>query len=77
MAVNYHGIKFQNIGPLWQCYYTFLLCHRQRIDGMHTGTSRVENSAQGSSCQLKFVHALHLQTSRLLLPCHNNVWFQV
>jgi hypothetical protein len=25
---------------------------------MHAGTYRVENSAQGSSCQLKFVHGL-------------------
>jgi hypothetical protein len=25
---------------------------------MHAATSKVENSAQGSSCKLKFVHAL-------------------
>jgi len=25
---------------------------------MHAGTSRVENFAQGSSCQLKFVHGM-------------------
>jgi hypothetical protein len=28
-------------------------CH-----GMHEAPSKVENSAQGSSCQLKFVHGL-------------------
>jgi hypothetical protein len=28
------------------------------VDGMHAATSKVENSAQGSSCKLKFVHAL-------------------
>ncbi len=27
---------------------------------MHAATSKVENSAQGSSCQLKFVHAKSL-----------------
>ncbi len=28
------------------------------MHGLHAGTSRVENSAQGSSCQLKFVHGI-------------------
>jgi hypothetical protein len=27
------------------------------VHGTHAATSKVENSAQGSSCQLKFVHA--------------------
>jgi hypothetical protein len=27
------------------------------VHGLHAATSKVENSAQGSSCQLKFVHA--------------------
>ncbi len=26
------------------------------MHGMHAATSKVENSAQGSSCKLKFVH---------------------
>ncbi len=30
---------------------------------MHAATSKVENSAQGSSCKLKFVHGL-IQTSQ-------------
>jgi hypothetical protein len=28
------------------------------VDGMHAATSKVENSAQGSSCKLKFVHGV-------------------
>ncbi len=30
------------------------------MHGIHAATSKVENSAQGSSCKLKFVHG----------PCH-------
>ncbi len=32
---------------------------------MHTATSKVENSAQGSSCKLKFVHGLSVNYIRL------------
>jgi hypothetical protein len=28
------------------------------VHDMHAATSKVENSAQGSSCKLKFVHGL-------------------
>jgi hypothetical protein len=30
----------------------------------HAATSRVENSAQGSSCQLKFLHVLTVESDR-------------
>jgi hypothetical protein len=29
------------------------------VHGIHAVTSKVENSCQGSSCQLKFVHVPH------------------
>jgi hypothetical protein len=32
---------------------------------MHTATSKVENSAQDSSCKLKFVHGLSVNYIRL------------
>jgi hypothetical protein len=28
------------------------------VHGLHAATSKVENLAQGSSCKLKFVHAV-------------------
>jgi hypothetical protein len=31
---------------------------------MHAATSKVENSAQGLSCQLKFVHVSQMQIKR-------------
>ncbi len=31
------------------------------MHGLHAGTSRVENSAQGLSCQLKFVHGINFK----------------
>ncbi len=34
---------------------------------MHAATSKVENSAQGSSCKLKFVHELMLLVSLAIL----------
>jgi hypothetical protein len=32
MAVNYHGIKFYNIGPMWHCYKTF---YRSNLPPFH------------------------------------------
>jgi hypothetical protein len=37
------------------------------VHGMHAATSKVEYSAQGSSCQLKFVHG-QFQNLQLLFP---------
>ncbi len=34
------------------------------MHGMHAATSKVENSAQGSSCKLKFVHAYYESTRK-------------
>ncbi len=33
MAVNYHGIKFYNIGPRWQCYklFTAVIYHHSMV----------------------------------------------
>ncbi len=43
------------------------------MHGMHTATSKVENSAQGSSCKLKFVHGLAYICTLNLLDIPNNV----
>ncbi len=34
------------------------------MHGIHAATSKVENSAQGSSCQLKFVHVAAILLER-------------
>jgi hypothetical protein len=35
------------------------------VHGMHAATSKVENSAQGSSCKLKFVHVQSFHSKAL------------
>jgi hypothetical protein len=39
------------------------------VHGLHAATSKVENSAQGSSCKLKFVHGLEM--FKILEGCLN------
>ena len=42
------------------------------MHGIHAATSKVENSAQGSSCKLKFVHANIKQVKKRVHVCMDN-----
>jgi hypothetical protein len=41
------------------------------VHGLHAATSKVVNSAQGSSCKLKFVHELPLFTLNTQAKAYN------
>ncbi len=49
----------ENLEVVWAEFsalsWAFLLCNK-KIHGMYTAISKVENTAQVLSCQLKFVH---------------------
>ncbi len=48
-----------NLKVVWAEFSTLslvVLLLNWSVHGMHEDTSKIENSAQGSSCQLKFVH---------------------
>ncbi len=42
------------------------------MHGIHAATSKVEKSAQGSSCKLKFVHAHIKQVKKCVHVCKDN-----
>jgi hypothetical protein len=42
------------------------------VHGIHAATYKVENSAQGSSCKLKFVHAHIKQVKKRVHVCKDN-----